>query len=271
MLAAYLKLHCHYWKLKISTIMKVIIIEDEQFAYEKLALMLSKVDDTIDIIGHAKSISEAVELIEQNHDIDLAFFDIQLADGLSFSIFDRVEVGFPIIFTTAFDHHAIRAFKHNSIDYLLKPIPIAELSQSLEKYKKLWRPNNSAVANLIDEIKQLQPKATKERFTVKVGEHIKMIKTEEISCFYSFDKGTFIQTKENRNYLIDYSLDDLSGLIDTGKFYRVNRKYIVNIDFIRDMIAYTNSRLKLVMEPQAEDDIIVSRERVRSFKVWLEQ
>ncbi len=251
--------------------MKVIIIEDEQFAYEKLALMLSKVDDTIDIMGHARSITEAVALIEQKPEIDLAFFDIQLADGLSFSIFDRVEVDFPIIFTTAFDHHAIRAFKHNSVDYLLKPIRIADLSHAIEKYRKLWKPSSESVANLIDEIKQIQPKVTKERFTVKVGEHIKMIKTEEISCFYSFEKGTFIQTVDNRNYLIDYSLDDLSELINASKFYRVNRKYIINIDFIDDIISYTNSRLKLKMNPATEDEIIVSRERVKDFKQWLER
>ena len=251
--------------------MRVVIIEDEQFAYEKLALMLSKVDDRIDVIGHAKSIHEAVELIKQNNNIDLAFFDIQLADGLSFSIFDRVEVDFPVIFTTAFDHHAIRAFKHNSVDYLLKPIRNADLDLAIEKYKKLWKPSSESVASLIDEIKQLKPKTTKERFTVKVGEHIKMIKTTDISCFYSFDKGTFIQTSDSRNYLIDYSLDDLCNVVDEQKFYRVNRKYLVNVDFIKDMISYTNSRLKLILEPYSEDEIIVSRERVRDFKKWLER
>ena len=251
--------------------MNVIIIEDEQFAYEKLALMLSKLDNSINIIGHAPSIAIAVDLIKQHQNIDLAFFDIQLADGLSFSIFDRVEVHFPVIFTTAFDHHAIRAFKHNSIDYLLKPIRQADLSQALEKYHALWKPNRQEVSSLINDIKQGGKQKGKERFTIKVGEHIKMIKTQDIACFYSFEKGTFMLTTDNRNYMVGYSLDDLSELLNKTQFYRVNRKYIVNIDFIDDMISYTNSRLKLVLNPLTEDDIIVSRERVKGFKAWLDR
>jgi len=251
--------------------MNVIIIEDEQFAYEKLALMLSKLDNSISIIGHAPSIAEAVDLIKQNPVIDLGFFDIQLSDGLSFSIFDRVEVNFPIIFTTAFDHHAIRAFKHNSIDYLLKPIRQADLSQALEKYHTLWKPNRQEVTALVNDIKQGSKQEGKERFTIRVGEHIKMIKTQDIACFYSFEKGTFMLTNDNRNYMVDYSLDDLCELLNTTKFYRVNRKNIVNIDYIEDMISYTNSRLKLVLNPPTDDDIIVSRERVKAFKLWLER
>jgi len=251
--------------------MKVIIIEDEQFAYEKLAIMLSKLDNSIDIIGHAPSIISAVELIKKNTDIELAFFDIQLADGLSFSIFDQIEVKFPVIFTTAFDHHAIRAFKHNSVDYLLKPVRQADLSRALEKYHNLWKPNQQLISNLVEDIRKGSKDSGKERFTVKVGEHIKMIKTQDIACFYSFEKGSFMLTKNNRNYLVDYSLDELSEILGSKKFYRVNRKYIINIDFIDDIISYTNSRLKLKMNPATEDEIIVSRERVKGFKTWLER
>lgn len=249
--------------------MKVIIIEDEQFAYEKLAIMLSKVDSTIDIIGHAKSIKEAIELIENSPQIDLAFFDIQLADGVSFSIFDKIDISFPVIFTTAYDNHAIRAFKHNSIDYLLKPIRMADLKSSIDKYEKLWKPAKNNI-NIIEQLESLKPIIYKERFTIKVGEHIKMIKIQDISCFYSYDKGTFIQTTENRNYLIDYSLDDLAHKINPELFFRVNRKFIVNIDSIKDMIAYTNSRLKIILNSKTDDDIIVSREKVKAFKEWIQ-
>lgn len=252
-------------------IMKAIIIEDEQFAYEKLVMMLSKADDSIDIVGHAKSIESAVELIRKSPHIDLAFFDIQLADGLSFSIFDQLEVSFPVIFTTAYDHHAIRAFKHHSIDYLLKPIRLADLSVALDKYHSIWKPAKNENDKFLDEVKQSSHNTNKERFTVKVGEHIKMIKTADVSCFYSFEKGTFIHTSDGRNYLIDYSLDELSDLLSPTLFYRVNRKYIINLDFIRDMISYSNSRLKIILEPATESEVVVSRERVRDFKNWIDR
>lgn len=251
--------------------MRAIIIEDEQFAFEKLAMMLSKVDDSTDIVGHAKSIDDAVALIEETGDIDLAFFDVQLADGLSFSIFDRIEVRFPVIFTTAYDHHAIRAFKHHSIDYLLKPLRLSDLATALEKYHTIWKPKAASEDKFLEEIKHNESNLKKERFTVKVGEHIKMVKTSEISCFYSFEKGTFIHTIDGRNYLIDYSLDDLFNVLDHAFFYRVNRKYIISIDYIRDMISYSNSRLKIILDPPTEDEVIVSRERVRDFKNWLDR
>jgi len=249
--------------------MRVIIIEDEHFAYEKLALLLSRADHLIEVVGHATSVSGAVELIGKSPDIDLAFFDIQLSDGISFSIFDRIEVNFPVIFTTAYEDYAIRAFKHNSIDYLLKPIRKADLSNALEKFQKLHKPPHK-LSESLKSIRSEQNIEYKNRFMVNIGEHIKMVNTEEISCFYSFDKGTFIQTSENRNYLINFSLEALITKLDPAQFYRVNRKYIINLNFIQDMISYTNSRLKVVLKTKTDDDIIVSREKVKSFRNWLE-
>ncbi len=247
--------------------MKVIIIEDEPYAVEKLRLMLSKINNDIEIIASGGSVKDAVDIINNNTDIDLAFFDIQLSDGISFSIFDKVDVQFPVIFTTAYDNHAIRAFKHNSIDYLLKPIRISDLQSAIDKYNTLWKPTNSK--EIKEQLIDFKSDNYKERFTVKVGEHIRIIKLENISCFYSFEKGTFIQTNDDRNYIIDYSLDDLLLKLDPKKFYRVNRKYIINIEAIKDIISYTNSRLKIKLKTTIAEDIIVSRERVKEFKDWI--
>ncbi len=248
--------------------MNIIIVEDEQFAFEKLAIMLNNIDDNINIVEHAKSIYEAIELIKSNKNIDLGFFDIQLADGLSFSIFDRIEVKFPIIFTTAYDNHAIRAFKHNSIDYLLKPIRMAELKAAYDKFEQLWKPSKEQ-KNILNNMYPKNNNSYKERFTVKVGEHIKMIKIENITCFYSFEKGSFLQTNDDRNYLIDYSLEELFQKLNPKKFFRVNRKYIINIEAIKDIISFSNSRLKIILKTKTDSEIIVSREKVKAFKDWI--
>ncbi len=248
--------------------MNIIIVEDEQFAFEKLEIMLNNIDNNINIVGHARSISEAVELIKENEDINLGFFDIQLADGLSFSIFDRIEVNFPIIFTTAYDNHAIRAFKHNSIDYLLKPIRMADLKSATDKFEQIWKPSQQQ-NKILNQIYKNKKPSFKERFTVKVGEHIKMIKIKDVSCFYSFEKGSFLQTIDDRNYLVDYSLDELLEKLNPKIFFRVNRKFIINIESIKDIIAYSNSRLRIVLNTKTDNEIIVSREKVKIFKKWI--
>ena len=213
--------------------MRIIIIEDELYAYEKLALLLGRADTSIEVVGHAVSVAGAVELIQKNPDIDLAFFDIQLADGNSFSIFDRIEVKFPVIFTTAYEKYAIRAFKHNSIDYLLKPIRQADLKAALDKYQTLWKAKDSLPQRIAD-IGRQDKQEYKSRFTINIGEHIKMVSTNEISCFYSYDKGSFMQTSEDRNYLIGYSLEELITKLDPKIFFRVSRKYIINLNYIKD-------------------------------------
>lgn len=248
--------------------MNVIIIEDEQYAFDKLSLLLTKLDDSINIVGHGKSIGQAVEIIRTQKDIDLAFFDIQLSDGLSFSIFDRIEFSFPIIFTTAYDNHAIRAFKHNSIDYLLKPIRKPDLEVALTKFGNIWQPNKSQ-EKIISQLKKVGQKDSKERFVVKVGEHIKMVKIEDIACFYSMDKTTFMLTSEERNYPMDYTLEELNEVTDSKIFFRVSRKFIININYIKDMISYSNSRLKIILKSRTDEEIIVSREKVKAFKNWI--
>ena len=245
--------------------MRVLIVEDEHFAFERLSMLIKRVDKSIEIVAHAKSIREAVEHFKQKN-FDLAFVDIQLADGLSFGIFDQVEVDCPLIFTTAYEQHAIRAFKLNSVDYLLKPIRQADLAEALNKYDRIWKAKKDTSLLLKQAMENVE---YKDRFVIKVGEYIKVVKSEDISCFYSFAKGTYVHTIENRNYLIDFSLEEVSSLVNPEDFFRVNRKFIVKLDQIEDMIAYSNSRIKVKMRIPPDEDIIVARERVKEFKTWL--
>ncbi len=250
--------------------MRVLIVEDEILAFEKLKRMLYKIDSKIIIINHATSIKEANEYLNDNNQkIDLAFFDIQLSDGISFSILDNNTIDFPIIFTTAFSNYAIRAFKHNSIDYLLKPIQLSDLQLAIDKYKKTTVNNSINIESLLQELRSSGKNDFKKRFTVKIGDHIKIVNIEDIACFYSFSKGTFLTTNDNRNYLIDYTLDSLIDIIDSGVFYKVSRKHIINIDYIKDIVSYSNSRLVIKLSVDTDDEVIVSREKVKSFKQWI--
>ncbi len=247
---------------------KVIIIEDEKYAYEKLALLLSRIDPNIEIVGWGRTLEEAAVLVKEEPDIDLGFFDIQLSDGVSFKLFELVNINFPVIFVTAYDQYAIKAFKHNGIDYILKPIQREDLRLSLEKYQQLQRPGKELIATLTNQ-QYINQNKYKERFTVKVGEYIKMIKTVDIACFYSYDKATFILTQKDRNYVIDYSLDEVYHYLNKALFFKVSRKFIININQIKDIIVYSNSRLKIYVNGDTEDEIIVSREKVNAFKRWI--
>ncbi|MCV6629027.1 MAG: LytTR family DNA-binding domain-containing protein [Flavobacteriaceae bacterium] len=249
--------------------MRVIIIEDEKPAARRLQRMLEEKNIAVQTMLH--SVEEAVEWFEENPQPDLIFLDIQLSDGLSFEIFEHVAVDSAIIFTTAYDQYALQAFKLNSIDYLLKPIDKIELQKAVDQY--LQQQQTKTVALPLGEIQQmLGYKSTsnyKTRFSVKVGQHIKRINLSEIVCFYSENKGTYVHTRENRSYLLDWSLEALDPLLDPEIFYRTGRKYIVHIDAIRDIISYTNSRLQLKLEAFNESDVIVARDRVKNFKTWI--
>ncbi|MEN8124987.1 MAG: LytTR family DNA-binding domain-containing protein [Bacteroidota bacterium] len=251
--------------------MKVIIIEDEKPAARRLSRMLANLDIKTHQMLH--SVKESIQWFLNNPHPDLILLDIQLSDGLSFEIFEEINIQSAIIFTTAYDEYALKAFKLNSIDYLLKPIDEDELKTAIEKYNK----NNQKQTNQsfdIEQIKKLlinpMDKSYKTRFTVKVGQHIKIIAIDEIECFFSENKGTYIHTNHNRNLLIDLTLDQVDEKLDPIKFFRVNRKYLVNIDAIKDIVSYTNSRLQLKLQNFDTDDIIVSREKVKTFKTWLE-
>tara|TARA_R110001583_G_scaffold412_2_gene3760 strand:- start:4987 stop:5739 length:753 start_codon:yes stop_codon:yes gene_type:complete len=249
--------------------MKVIIIEDEKPAARRLNRMLNEIN--IAPIAMLHSVEEAVNWFSNNEHPDLIFLDIQLSDGLSFEIFEEIDVKSAIIFTTAYDEYALKAFKLNSIDYLLKPIDNDELENAVNKYKNLQTSNGIQNIN-IEQIKSLissKQDSYKKRFTVKIGQHLKMISIETIECFYSENKATHIHTIDNRTYLIDESLEQLEAKLQPEIFCRVSRKYFVNINAIKDIISYSNSRLKIILQSYSESEIIVSRERVKDFKNWI--
>ncbi|MCC9044089.1 LytTR family DNA-binding domain-containing protein [Myroides sp. M-43] len=250
----------------------IVIIEDEKPAARSLERKLEKLGYSSMI--NLSSVEEAVVWFGSNREPDLIFLDIQLSDGLSFEIFEQVKVDSSIIFTTAYDDYALRAFKLNSIDYLLKPIQESELQQAVEKFKN----NRSAIFGFnqqFDLFKQFMSTNNvvdyKERFVVKVGAQIKIVLRSEIVCFYSENKASYVQTTEGRNYIIDFTLEELEKMLDPQDFYRVNRKFIVSIHSIKDIYAYSNSRLKLNLTNFESEDLIVSREKVNDFKKWIEK
>ncbi|GAB5474296.1 MAG: LytTR family DNA-binding domain-containing protein [Maribacter sp.] len=251
--------------------MNVIIIEDEKPAARRLGRLLAELDVEVSVMLH--SVEEAINWFNNNPHPDLIFLDIQLSDGLSFEIFDEVEVKSAIIFTTAYDEYALQAFKLNSIDYLLKPIDDEELEQAVKKYRAL-KPQAQKLALDFEDIKKLLinplEREHKKRFTVKVGQHLKIINADEVECFYSENKGTYAATSDGRNYLLDTTLENLETELDPKIFFRVSRKFYVSITHIKDIISYTNSRLQIKLNNFSEQEIIVSRERVRDFKLWLE-
>lgn len=250
--------------------MNTIIIEDEKPSARRLKRMLEAVNIEVSVMLH--SVEEAVDWFQRNEHPDLIFLDIQLSDGLSFEIFDVVEVNSAIIFTTAFDEYALQAFKLNSIDYLLKPIDADDLTIAIEKFKTR-QPSPQKLSVDFEDIKKLLvnpvERTYKKRFTVKVGQYLKMITIDEIECIYSENKGTYAHTSDGRNYLLDLTLDQLEHELAPQLFFRVSRKFFININFIKDMISYTNSRLQIKLQKFSEQEIIVSRERVRDFKDWL--
>mgnify|MGYP005821270025 FL=1 len=254
--------------------MKTIIIEDEKPAARRLSRMLESLELHVSTMLH--SVEEAIHWFQNNEHPDLIFLDIQLSDGLSFEIFDVIEVHSAIIFTTAFDEYALQAFKLNSIDYLLKPIDEEDLEHAVHKYqtrfKSMTGPNKMALD--FDDIKKLLvnplEREYKKRFIAKVGQHIKIINSEDVECFYSENKGTYAATKDGRNYLLDKTLEQLEGDLKPQVFFRVSRKYFVHIDYIQDIISYTNSRLQIKLKSNPKLEIIVSREKVKDFKLWLE-
>jgi DNA-binding LytR/AlgR family response regulator len=251
--------------------MKAIIIEDELLNVEHLQNMLSRIDKTIEIVGVYDSVKQSVAAFKKGVECDVLFLDIHLADGISFEIFNEVDIETPVIFTTAYDEYAIKAFKVNSIDYLLKPIDRKELQAAIEKLKKqsgslIKQPNE----HIHDAYAQIN-KTYKSRFLVKLGDNLHTIKTEEISCFVYEEKVVMLTTNTGKRFTVDYSIETLDGILNPADFFRISRKAIININSIQKVSNYFNGRLKLSTNALSGDDAIVSRERVSEFKAWLDR
>jgi len=249
--------------------MNCLIIEDEKVAAERLSGLIKKNDQSIEILGIIQSVKNAVQWLNTHLSPDLIFMDIQLSDGLSFEIFEQTIVKTPVIFTTAYDEYALKAFKVNSIDYLLKPIDLDELKNAIEKFKE----NHSSKeisAQVFDSIVHSITKKYKSKFLLNAGEHVKVFATEDIQCFYSMEKCNFLQNYSGRDYAINYTLDQLEDILDPAQFFRINRKFIISFSAIADIISYSNSRLKVKLKANDSEDLIVSREKVQDFKKWLE-
>jgi DNA-binding LytR/AlgR family response regulator len=251
--------------------MNVVIIEDEQLAARRLENMILSYDPGVQVVARLESVEESVEWFRKNSQPDLIFLDIHLEDDLSFVIFDKVQVNSPIIFTTAFDEYAIRAFKLKSIDYLLKPIIQEELNHAIKKYKDLVTPAQQAVdlSSLYNLITRQNP-SYKERFSITIGQKIRTFTIPEIAYFYSTEGISFMVLKNKSEYPVDDSLEQLSLELNPKEFFRINRKYLVKIDSIVNVHIYPKSHLKLELVPQPQEDVFVSIDKVTPFKNWLD-
>ncbi len=251
--------------------MKIIIIEDETPALNRIKKMVLEVEPSIEILDTADSIEQSVQVIEKHQGtIDLILMDIELADGQSFEIFNLAEVKYPVIFTTAYDEFALKAFKVNSIDYLLKPIDKQELKAAFQKFKSIQKS-----ANNVDALKEMLAQISapkngfKERFLVKLGERLISVPANDIAYFLSKDKLTYLITKNNNKYVVDYTLEDLNTMLDSKQFFHLNRQFIASINSITNIHTYFNGKLKVQLNPNFEDEVLVSREKASDLKVWL--
>ncbi len=251
--------------------MRVIIVEDEKPSARRLQRMLETLNVKAETMLH--SVEESVAWFNTHEHPDLIFLDIQLSDGLSFEIFEAVDIKSAVIFTTAYDEYALQAFKLNSIDYLLKPIDDEDLAKAVHKYQERL-PQKQSVTLDFNDIKNLLvnpiERTYKKRFSVKVGQHLKLVNIDDIECFYSENKGTYAYTSDGRNYLLDTTLELLENELEPQIFFRISRKFFVNINAIKDMISYTNSRLQIKLNTFNDQEVIVARERVKDFKEWLQ-
>ncbi len=255
--------------------MKIIIVEDEALAAERLSDLIRQYDQEIEVLALIDSVEDAVEWFGNHEPPQLAFFDIQLADGLSFEIFEQTNIKCPIIFTTAYNEYALRAFKVNSIDYLLKPIDADELSKAFDQFfllqQKTKSPPVAPSAEMLQEVLQMIQRKYKTRFVVKAGHQLLSIPIEEIAFFYSEHKTVWVKTIQGKKHALDYTLEQLEALVDPQIFFRLNRKYLAAYPSIIQATAYSNSRLKIKLQDNDEEEIVMSREKVGAFKRWLDE
>ncbi len=252
--------------------MNILLIEDEAPAAKRLQKLILESQAAATITATIDSVEMAVKWLRNFPPPDLIFMDIQLADGLSFDIFTQVKVASPIIFTTAYDQYTLKAFKVNSVDYLLKPIDPTELTSAFDKYHRLYKEEQTYDVALIKQmIEGMTQKTYKERFLVKQGQQLNYVSIQEIAYFFADEGLVYAQRKSGKKCHIDYSLDQLEELLQPDCFFRINRKMIIHLEAIDKIHTYFNSRLKLELKPTQTDEVIVSRERVGDFKRWLDR
>lgn len=252
--------------------MKVLIVEDEELAVKKLQKTLTGVDDTIEVVGVSDSIKNTVEWLHNHPSPDLILMDIELADGQSFEIFKLTEVKSPVIFTTSYDEYALKAFKVNSVDYLLKPIQQEELKAALNKYKKIKGDGKAdlSIDSLVKELQQkLQPKEYRKRFLVKHAQKLVSIEVEDIAYFYSDGRLNFFKIDDNKKFVVDYTMDELEEMLDPDRYFRISRSFYVSVNSIDKIDDYFGNRLILQLKPAVDKEALVSREKVTEFKKWM--
>ena len=257
--------------------MKILIVEDEDLAVKKLKKTLLTVDESATVVGEADSIRSTVNWLQNNPSPDLILMDIELADGQSFEIFNQVQVKSPVIFITSYDEYALKAFKVNSVDYLLKPVQKEDLHAALDKFRSMKKiySNDSEKSNisldiLVKELQQkLQTKEYRKRFLVKHGQKLVSVEVEEIAYFFSDGRLNFFKTLDNRKFVVDYTMDELNDMLDPDKYFRISRSFFISVNSVAQIHDYFGNRLLLHLKPETEKEAIVSREKVTDFKTWL--
>jgi DNA-binding LytR/AlgR family response regulator len=251
--------------------MNILVVENEKPAAEKIIRLLRENDRTVLITGVLETVIDTINWFQTNPDPDLIFMDIQLDDGLCFEIFENINIEIPVIFTTAYDEYTLKAFKVNSVDYLLKPVDEKQLKAALEKFKKLYKvkdPFRSDLRKILSEFRNQY----KSRFLIKTGEKYRSVPTREVSHFHIRERSVFLADYNGKDYALDHSLEELQGMLDPRKFFRINRECIVSIDAITLMHSYSSSRLQLILKDKEKSDIfIVSRDKVAAFKKWIDK
>lgn len=256
--------------------MKILIVEDEPFAQQELIRLLKKTGKEFELLDTLDSVEDSIDWFSKNTHPDLVFLDIQLADGLSFDIFGEIELKSGVIFTTAYDEFAIRAFKLNSIDYLLKPVKLEALETALDKFEKMKKVMSSGQAGLNEEqlqsvIKLMSSKNYKTRMLIRLGDQIKSIDMKDVAYFRADENIVFVHANDGAKFIVDNTLEQLEGLLDPRSFFRLNRTFIAAFSSIKKVSKYFNSRLLVELAPAAEDQVLVSRARTKAFLEWLDQ
>jgi DNA-binding LytR/AlgR family response regulator len=251
--------------------MNILIIEDEQATARHTKKMLEEIDPDVNVLGILDSIESSVKWFRSHNEPDLILLDIHLADGLSFEIFKEVEIACPVIFATAYDQYAIQAFRVNSVDYLLKPISKEALNEGLKKYRKVNQPTSAPAIDYLKLAEMLSKPGTEllKRIMIRYGETIKAIDIKDIAYFHSEEKIVFLHTFDNKNYPVDFSLEELQSKLDATRWFRINRQFIISFESIEKMTAYSKSRIKIILRPPCETESISSTERSGDFKLWL--